>query len=91
MQTPVTLDTTTFTWGAEELVVSDSFFRFVLGIRLFFNKKATDADEAFALSYAKHHIDIYSNSWGPGDKGFEVVEPGHLTKLALEFGTKEVQ
>ncbi|KAJ7336052.1 hypothetical protein OS493_013427 [Desmophyllum pertusum] len=62
---------------------------FFQGIRLFFRKKASDADEARALNHASDHIDIYSNSWGPGDKGFEVAGPGHLTQLALQNGAEK--
>ena len=60
------------------------------GIRLFFRNKASDADEARALQHALGYIDIYSNSWGPGDKGFEVVGPGPRTQRALKLGTDEV-
>ena len=51
---------------------------------------ATDALEAKALSYERDYIDIYSNSWGPGDKGFEVVGPDKLTQLALKDGAEKV-
>lgn len=66
-----------------------SIFR-LSGIRLFFRLKASDAEEAKALSYASDHIDIYSNSWGPDDKGFTVAGPGYLTKLALQNGVEKV-
>ncbi|KAJ7336048.1 Proprotein convertase subtilisin/kexin type 6 [Desmophyllum pertusum] len=59
------------------------------GIRLFFRKKASDADEARALSHASDYIDIYSNSWGPGDKGFEVAGPGFLAQRALQNGAEK--
>ena len=52
---------------------------------------ATDAMEAKALSHERDYIDIYSNSWGPGDKGFEVVGPDKLTQLALKDGAEKVQ
>ena len=52
---------------------------------------ATDALEAKALSHERDYIDIYSNSWGPGDKGFEVVGPDKLTQLALKDGAEKVQ
>lgn len=55
------------------------------GIRLFENKRSTDADEARALSYAANHIHIYSNSWGPSDKGFRVAGPGYFTQNALKM------
>ena len=62
-----------------------------VGIRLFFDKKASDADEARALSHATDHIDIYSNSWGPDDRGFSVTGPGPLTQRVLEHGANKVQ
>ena len=52
--------------------------------------KASDADEARALSHATEHIDIYSNSWGPDDKGFTVAGPGPLTERALRNGAEKV-
>jgi len=58
------------------------------GIRLFYGKKASDADEARALSHATDHIDIYSNSWGPDDRGFKIIGPGHLTERALRNGAQ---
>lgn len=60
------------------------------GIRLIFRSKASDADEARALSYASDHVDIYSSSWGPDDKGFTVAGPGYFTKLALRNGVEKV-
>ncbi|PFX28201.1 Proprotein convertase subtilisin/kexin type 6 [Stylophora pistillata] len=38
--------------------------------------RSTDSSEASALSYKNQMIDIYSNSWGPGDIGWEVKGPG---------------
>ena len=35
-------------------------------------------------------IDVYSNSWGPGDMGFEVEGPGPKLKKVLENGTRLV-
>ena len=35
-------------------------------------------------------IDVYSNSWGPGDMGFEVEGPGPKLKKVLENGTRVV-
>ncbi|XP_044184496.1 proprotein convertase subtilisin/kexin type 6-like isoform X1 [Acropora millepora] len=58
------------------------------GIRLFFDSKASDADEARALSHATQHIDIYSNSWAPDIKGFNVIGPGPLTQRALQSGAE---
>ena len=60
------------------------------GIRLFFDNKASDADEARALSYQTDHIDIYSNSWGPDINGFKVIGPGPLTQRALQSGAEKV-
>ncbi|XP_066023915.1 uncharacterized protein [Pocillopora verrucosa] len=51
--------------------------------------KSTDLSEAKALSYKNQTIDIYSNSWGPGDMGWQVEGPGpHLTKI-LEDAAKK--
>ena len=60
------------------------------GIRLFFKEKASDADTARALSHATNLIDIYSNSWGPNDKGLEVEGPGPFTQRALKNGAEKV-
>lgn len=35
-------------------------------------------------------IDIYSNSWGPGDMGWQVEGPGVLTSRAIELGIQKV-
>ena len=51
---------------------------------------ATDDEEALALSFNQNYIDIYSNSWGPGDIGFEVDGPGNLTQSVLEKGANAV-
>ncbi|XP_068681768.1 proprotein convertase subtilisin/kexin type 4-like isoform X3 [Montipora foliosa] len=59
------------------------------GIRLFYGDKASDADEARALSYALNHIDIYSNSWGPNDFGFAVAGPGFYTQRVLQDGVEK--
>ena len=63
----------------------------VLGIRLFDEGiKSTDATESVALVHKLESIDIYSNSWGPGDMGWRVEGPGPLTRKALELGSKKV-
>ena len=36
-------------------------------------------------------IDVYSNSWGPGDMGFEVEGPGSKLKKVLENGMRLVR
>lgn len=59
------------------------------GIRLFYESKASDADEARALSYALNHIDIYSNSWGPNDMGYAVAGPGRFTQRVLQDGVEK--
>ena len=51
---------------------------------------STDKSEALALVHKLDSIDIYSNSWGPGDMGWQVEGPGPLTSKALEHGIKEV-
>ncbi len=61
-----------------------------IGIRLFVDKKATDDKEAEALKFNRDYIDIYSNSWGPDDKGFEVEGPGNKTQTVLEEGALKV-
>lgn len=61
-----------------------------LDIRLFVNEKAPDEKEAAALKFKREYIDIYSNSWGPSDKGFEVEGPGNKTLKALKEGAEEV-
>ena len=63
---------------------------YLSGIRLIFRYKASDPDEARALSYKRDHIDIYSSSWGPDDKGFTVAGPGYFTKRALQNGVEKV-
>jgi len=50
----------------------------------------TDAVEASALGYKMHHIQVYSNSWGPFDNGFLVEGPGPLLRAVLENGVKKV-
>lgn len=51
--------------------------------------KSTDLLKARALSHKSQSVDIYSNSWGPGNIGWEVEGPGpHLTNV-LEDGTKK--
>ena len=62
------------------------------GIRLFNDKgKTTDATEASALVHELGSVDIYSNSWGPGNWGMEVEGPGPLTQAALKHGVEKVQ
>ena len=52
---------------------------------------ASDLTEALSLGYKNNYIHIYSNSWGPLDKGFIVSGPGHLAERALESGVAQVR
>lgn len=52
------------------------------------NTKSSDQSEARALSYKRDLIDVYSNSWGPGDMGWQVEGPGPRLTEALENGTR---
>lgn len=52
--------------------------------------QSSDLQEASALGYQNDYIDIYSNSWGPVDFGFNVHGPGTLVQSTLETGTREV-
>ena len=63
---------------------------FLLGLRLITDQGSTDIQEAVALNYKYNNIDIYSNSWGPYDKGFTVEGPRILTRMALENGVNKV-
>ncbi|XP_022786312.1 proprotein convertase subtilisin/kexin type 6-like [Stylophora pistillata] len=62
----------------------------IAGVRLFDNHIwSNDASESKALVHKLQSVDIYSNSWGPGDVGWEVKGPGPLTSKALEIGTSK--
>ncbi|RMX47371.1 hypothetical protein pdam_00025333, partial [Pocillopora damicornis] len=59
----------------------------IAGVRLFDSGIwSTDAWQFLALKHKLGSIDIYSNSWGPGDIGWEVKGPGPLASKALERG-----
>ncbi|KAJ7361880.1 Proprotein convertase subtilisin kexin type [Desmophyllum pertusum] len=61
----------------------------IASIRLYDdNIRSTDQSEARALSYKKELVDIYSNSWGPGDMGWQVEGPGPRLTEALKNGTR---
>ena len=62
----------------------------VAGLRLITIHGVTDIQEARALSHSNDKIDIYSNSWGPSDRGFVVEGPRTLAKFALKNGAKTV-
>ena len=62
-----------------------------LGLRVYDkNIRSTDATESAAFSHRTDVIDIYSNSWGPGDLGWQVQGPGLLGSKAIEHGIKTV-
>ncbi|CAH3150841.1 unnamed protein product [Pocillopora meandrina] len=62
----------------------------IAGIRLFNDEgKTTDATEASALVHELGSVDIYSNSWGPGNWGIEIEGPGPLTTAALKHGVEK--
>ena len=50
----------------------------------------SDAVEASALGHKYTAIDIYSNSWGPNDKGYVVSGPKILAQQTLKYGAKYV-
>lgn len=50
---------------------------------------AGDAQEASALNYRADLIDIYNNSWGPADVGFDLSGPGPLVAQALAAGVEQ--
>ena len=61
------------------------------GVRLFgAGETTTDALEAKALVHEQGSVDIYSNSWGPESRGFEIKGPGLLTIKAMEDGIDRV-
>ena len=65
---------------------------FISGIRLTSRGLPHDTDAAKAFyPFDDHEIDIFSNSWGPPDKGFFVAGPGPLTQHALQKGTSKVR
>ena len=45
---------------------------------------------AQALNHKYDHIDIYSNSWGPADRGYQVDGPGETERLAFIDGVTNV-
>ena len=49
-----------------------------------------DKKEAAAFKFNRDYIDIYSNSWGPYDRGFGIEGPGNATQHALKDGAREV-
>ena len=65
------------------------FFFTKKGLRLM-DGKVTDLQEALALTYGLHKVDVYSASWGPKDDGKHMAGPGKLTLQALKEGIKFV-
>ncbi|MBE3072223.1 MAG: S8 family serine peptidase, partial [Acidobacteria bacterium] len=51
-----------------------------------FLKYVNDVNEVDALSRSNQIVDIYSNSWGPTDRGYSLVGIGALTEAALASG-----
>ena len=60
------------------------------GVRLLSDTVQFDSMEARALGHESQKIDIYSNSWGPGDDGMIVEGPGPLTSAILRRGVTHV-
>lgn len=61
------------------------------GIRLFDGDiNSNDVSESKALVHEIESVDIYSNSWGPGDIGVQVEGPGPLTSEAIKYGIEKV-
>lgn len=77
-------------WGTNTYHRLSHCVLFNLGIRLYVDDMAPDEREAKALMYNNHYVDVYSNSWGPGDRGFEVRGPGYETQRALRVGATKV-
>lgn len=50
----------------------------------------SDATEAHMLSHESDYVQVYSNSWGPGDFGFVVSGPDVLARRTLETSTAQV-
>lgn len=66
-------------------------FPFGSGIRIFDGKvKSTDAAEGGAFHHKIGMIDIFSNSWGPGDLGWQIEGPEVLASKAIKLGIEQV-
>ncbi|CAH3171145.1 unnamed protein product [Porites lobata] len=62
----------------------------IAGLRIYDKDiRSTDATESGAFSHRTDVIDIYSNSWGPGDIGWQVQGPGVLASKAIEHGIQK--
>lgn len=51
---------------------------------------STDSIEASALGYQQSFIQVYSNSWGPSDFGFEVAGPKELVNSTFAMAVSDV-
>ena len=60
------------------------------GLKVDLTGGVTDSIEASSLSYKNNYIQVYSNSWGPSDKGFIVEKPGTLLENAFENAVTKV-
>jgi len=61
----------------------------VLGVRISL-EQSLDIDAAKALGYKNDYIQIYSNSYGPSDRGFLVQGPDKYTLRTLQNGVTKV-
>lgn len=78
-------------WKHSRLFWLFILFSYVSGVRLFDDGiRSTDVTESKALIHALESVDIYSNSWGPGDMAWQVEGPGPLTTEALKIGIQQV-
>ena len=59
------------------------------GIRIL-DDALTDALKAKGLGFRQDYVDIYSNSWGPDDNGYEVAEVGIMTEEVIRQGALQV-
>lgn len=54
----------------------------LVGLRLI-SLASSDSEEADAMNWSNHIIQLKSNSWGPNDNGATLEGPGALTRAAL--------
>nr|CDP91732.1 BMA-BLI-4, isoform c [Brugia malayi] len=67
--------------------VGVAFHAKIGGVRML-DGPVSDSVEAASLSLNRHHIDIYSASWGPEDDGRTFDGPGPLTREAFYHGVR---
>nr|AAB06591.1 prohormone convertase 1 [Aplysia californica] len=58
------------------------------GVRML-DGHVTDRLEGDAICFNRHHVDIYSASWGPNDDGRTTEGPGVMARKAFDLGIKE--